>query len=92
MAEAWLRRWLFRGSQVLAAGLVALIVAAPWLGGDPNGNARARLVALFAHDTTLRRTGLAGAAGLAVTAWIFFQPAGRPVRPSRRPPSDSSGA
>jgi hypothetical protein len=92
MAEAWLRRWLFRGSLALAAGLVVLLVVAPWLGGDAAGNTLARLVALFGHDTTLRRTCLAAAVGLAVTACVFFQPVGRPARPPRRPPSDVAGA
>jgi hypothetical protein len=92
MAEAWLRRWLFRGSLAVAAGLAGLVIVAPWLGGDPNGSAAARLLALFGHDTTLRRTGLACAAGLAVTARVFFQPAAGPPRPSRRPPSDGTAA
>jgi hypothetical protein len=85
MAEAWLRRWLFRCTLALAAGLAGLVAAAPWLGGDAAGGRAARLLALFGHDVTLRRTGLACAAGLAVTACVFFQPAGRT-------PSDVSGA
>jgi hypothetical protein len=92
MAEAWLRRWLFWGSLAVAGGLAVFLVIAPWLGGDPAGGPLARLVALFGHDTTLRQTSLASAVGLAVTARVFFQPAGRPSRPSRRPPSDVTGA
>jgi hypothetical protein len=92
MAEAWLRRWLFRSSLALAAGMVVLLAAAPWLGGDAAGSTLARLMALFGHDTTLRRTCLAAAVGLAVTACVFFQPVGRPARPPRRPPSDVAGA
>jgi hypothetical protein len=92
MAEAWLRRWLFRFILALAAGLAVLVAIAPWLGGDKTGGPLARLLALFGHDSTVRRTSLAGAAGLAVTAVIFFQPSGRSTRPSRRPPSDATGA
>jgi hypothetical protein len=92
MAEAWLRRWLFRGSLGLAAGMVVLVAVAPWLGGDAAGGTTARLMALLGYDTTLRRTCLAAAVGLAVTACVFFQPVGRPARPPRRPPSDVAGA
>jgi hypothetical protein len=92
MAESWLRRWLFRGSLALAAGMVILLAAAPWLGGDAAGSTPARLIALFGHDTTLRRTCMAAAVGLVVTAFVFFQPVGRPARPPRRPPSDVAGA
>jgi hypothetical protein len=92
MVEAWLRRWLFRGSILLAAGLAGLIAVAPWLGGDETGGSLARLLALFGHDVTLRRTGLASAVGLLVTALIFFPSAGRPTRPPRRPRSDVTGA
>ncbi len=87
MGEAWLRRWLFRGTLGLAAALAGLVAIAPWLGGGTS-----RFVTLFGHDATLRRTALAGAAGLAATAWIFFQPAGRVARPPRRPPADGSDA
>ena len=92
MAEAWLRRWLFRCSLMFAAVLAALVVVAPWLAGDSAAPAPSRLLTLFGHDATLRRTALAGAAGLAVTAFIFFQPAGRVARPPRRPPAEGTGA
>jgi hypothetical protein len=92
MAEAWLRRWLYRCTLALAAGLALLVVVAPWLGGDGSGGVADRLLALFGHDTTLRRVGLASAAGLAVTARVFFQTPPRPARPPRRPPSDVTGA
>jgi hypothetical protein len=90
MGEAWLRRWLFRCSLAVAATLIALIVIAPWLGGDDS--LFGRLLHLFGHDLTVRRTGLAGAAGLGVTALVFFQPAGRPAHPPDRPPADVTGA
>lgn len=92
MAEAWLRRWLYRCTLALSAGLAVLVLAAPWLGGDESGGAVARIVALFGHDVTLRRTGLASAAGLAVTAQVFFRTPSRPAPPARRPPPDVTGA
>jgi hypothetical protein len=89
--DAWLRRWLFRGCLTLAAVLVGLVVVAPFLSGDPNGGILTRILALFGHDTTLRRTGLASAAGLAVTARVFFQPAAQAARPGGKPLSDRPG-
>ncbi len=75
-----LTRWVWRGLFWLtcgtAAALVLLVVLAPclenWAAG-PSG--WGRVVELFAHDATLRRTSLASAAGLVVTACVFFQPA-----------------
>ena len=74
-------RLLFAGACAAAVLLCAAVVAAPWLarGEAPGG----RLLALFAHDEAVRRTSLAGAAGLVVTACVFFR-AG-PPRPPRRP-------
>jgi hypothetical protein len=84
MADAWLRRWLSRCSLGLAAGLVVLVLVAPWLGTDKRGGTLSKLLTLFGHDVTVRRTGLATAAGLAVTARVFFRPEERPPRPPRR--------
>jgi hypothetical protein len=87
MGDAWLRRWLFRGFLAVAAGLVGLLIVAPWLDTDTPEGIPARLVGLFGHDKALRRTCLAAAVGLAVTARVFFQTAGRPPRLPRRPRS-----
>jgi hypothetical protein len=92
MAEAWLRRLLFWGNLALAAGLAALVLVTPWLSVDESSGTVAWLVARFGHDAALRRTCLATAVGLAVTACVFFQPARRSARPPRRPPSDVAGA
>jgi hypothetical protein len=76
------RRLLFQLTRALAAGLAGAVLAAPWL--DAAGAAPgdwARVVALFGHDPVVRRTALAGALGLLVTAYVFF-----------RPPSDVAGA
>ncbi len=82
---AWRRmlaRLLFAAACAAALLLCAAVVAAPWLGG---GEARGwrRVLALFAHATAVRRTSLASAAGLVVTACVFFRPG--PPRPPRRP-------
>jgi hypothetical protein len=77
-----LPRLLFAAACATAVLLCAAVVAAPWL--DGGGAQGWRLLALFAHDAALRRTSLAGAAGLVVTACVFFRPGPRPPRRPRR--------
>jgi hypothetical protein len=98
-------RLLFRLACAAAALLVAAVLAAPWLdtarragGVSPLLPGWARLVALFAHDAALRRTSLASAAGLLVTACVFFRPP-QPLpdstphtAPRPRPPDGGAGA
>jgi hypothetical protein len=81
----WLRRWLFRAAVAAAAALAGAVGLAPLLdrGGEaPEG--WARVVALFGRDPALRRTSLAAAAGLLVTACVFFQPTPPPPGPAGR--------
>jgi hypothetical protein len=61
-------RLLFCLSFAFSAVLTASVLLAPRIAPPPN-----RVVALFAHDITLRRTALASALGLAVTACVFFR-------------------
>ena len=72
-------RALFAAACAAALLLSAAVVAAPWLDRGQGG----RLLALFAHDAAVRRISLAGAAGLVVTACVFFR--GGPRRPRPRP-------
>jgi len=67
--------WLLFGlNLVLAAALVALVVLAPVLQGQAaNPDGWSRLFLLFGQDAAVRRTALAAAAGLVVTAWVFFR-------------------
>ncbi len=78
---SWLPRLLFRLTVGLSGVLVLLVLLAP-LFHRPEARAEGwgRLVALFALDPTLRRTALASALGLTVTACVFFNP---PVNPWR---------
>lgn len=78
MAEAWLRRWLFRGTLAVAGLLTALVAVAPWLAPNDAAEGWRRVLALFGHDEVLRRTSLASAAGLAATAFAFFHVEKRP--------------
>jgi hypothetical protein len=65
----WLPRLLWRLTLVVSTLMVLLVIAAPWIdaGEWP-------LLTLFANDQAVRRTTLASALGLVVTAAIFFRP------------------
>ncbi len=84
----------------LGAGLLVLgVLLAPWLNLSEEEPADwlEQLLLLFARDAVVRRISLAGAVGLAATAFVFFRPSRRkprPPRPSRRtrPPHTMAGA
>ncbi len=85
-------RLLFLLAVLLSVLLIVLVIVAPLA-----DNGEARLLALFAHDTAIRRTAVACAAGLLVTAWVFFHPPDRPAPRRRRrttepPPPTVAGA
>ncbi len=86
-----LPRLLFVLAFVLSILLIVLVIAAPLL-----DNGEARLLALFARDPALRRTALACAVGLVVTACVFFRPPPRPPHRKRKrtaaPPPAVAGA
>ncbi len=87
MAEgARLPRVLFWSACAAAGLLVLLVLVSPCLqrwGACPGG--WRQVLTLFAQDQALRRTCVASAAGLLVTACVFFQPA-PPTAAGRRPP------
>ncbi|HMF17895.1 MAG TPA: hypothetical protein VKE98_11850 [Gemmataceae bacterium] len=66
-------RLLFLATVFLAALLIGLVVVAPWLDADSYPAGWERLLSVFAGDTLVRRTALASAAGLLVTAFVFFR-------------------
>lgn len=80
MSQAtWLPRllhWLILG---VAATLFLLVLLTPLF-----DNGSARLVTLFAGDPVVRRTALASAIGLTVTACVFFRTPGTKAN-SRKP-------
>lgn len=82
---AWLPRVLFAITMMLALLLGATVLAAP-LAVRFSIARNERVLQLFAKDATLRRTSLASACGLAVTAWVFF----RPPRSPRKAPDSTS--
>jgi hypothetical protein len=93
----WMRRLpaaLFILTALLALALLALVGFCPLLGDEAP-----RWLRLFGYDELLRRAALVSAAGLLVTAFVFFRPphltrpAWRPPRRNRRqPPHDMAGA
>jgi hypothetical protein len=90
--RSWFAWLLYRLLLLVSAGLILLVIAAPWV----ENRAASRVLTVFAHDVTLRRTTVASALGLIVTACVFFRTPGAARRdaskPSRLPPSDMAGA
>jgi hypothetical protein len=89
----WLPRLLFRLALCLSACLILLVIVSPWL----DNRVTSRPVKVFARDATLRRTAVASAIGLTVTACVFFRWPGvaRRLPPKNRrfpPPPDVAGA
>jgi hypothetical protein len=85
----WLPRLFFRVNLGLAGVLILLVILSPLAdNGVEQPAGPARLVALFARDGAVRRTAVAGAIGLSVTAGIFFRtPGGRRWTLRRLPPT-----
>lgn len=72
LRDYWLPLMLFVGTLLVAILLLLLVIATPFvIDYLPNSN---RLLDLFREDGTVRRTSLAGALGLIVTAFVFFRP------------------
>ena len=82
LLAALAQRLLFWLACAVSAGLLGLVLFAPLLAREP-GSAPRWLV-LFGHDATVRRTAVASALGLVVTASIFFRAPPKRKRP--RPP------
>jgi hypothetical protein len=70
----WLARILFHGTLAAALFLGGLVLLAPSL-DQQGGDLWPRIVVTFAQDSVVRRIALVGAAGLFVTAVVFFRPA-----------------
>src|SRR5690349_17852803 len=92
----WLPRLLFLLAVTLSAALAGLVWLAPLFdAGETATSDGDRVLAAFARDVTLRRTALASAAGLLVTACVFFRvpvPVKRTKSSKLPPPPDIAGA
>lgn len=86
----WVPTVLFRLTVGASGLLLLLVLLAPlfvqWGIAGYNGP---RLLAVFAEDAVLRRTALASAMGLMVTACVFFKQPGKPWQPQQRRGKDS---
>jgi hypothetical protein len=85
----WLPRILFRLSFLIAGALTLVVLLAPWCDKlQARGRIRTNWLSLFARDIALRRTAIASAIGLGVTASIFYKPQFRSrTAPPRQPPA-----
>ena len=85
----WLPRLLTRLNLAAAALLAALVFLSPLLdNANPRPRGWERVVAAFAREAAVRRTALASAIGLCVTACVFFQPPRAPRRAEGPLPPD----
>ena len=92
LCDFWMPRFLFAITVAVASALAGAVVIAPWLEGINQSG----LLALFARDAVVRRTTLASAVGLVVTAYVFFRPGGfvflRSQKDKSRTPPPMAGA
>lgn len=88
LRDYWLPMMLFCGSMLVAIALLAAVTIMPLvIDALPAGQP---LLEMFARDATVRRTALAGAIGLIVTACVFFRPNPAARKPTpKRPPHDT---
>lgn len=87
---------LYHVGLAVAGALVAAVLVAPFLPPVAE-RAAGGIGCLFARDLAVRRAALAGAAGLAVSACVFFRPQARVRRPRQSadglpPPTKILGA
>ena len=76
---SWLPRLLFWWAFLVSFALILVVILSPLLDDSETPSRWGKVQALFARDPFLRRTTIASAIGLIVTACIFF----RPVEPTR---------
>jgi len=77
--SSWISLTLYWLGHVAAGAILVGVLVAPWLDGKiAAGGFWERAVAAFATDAVLRRTALASALGLLVTARVFFRSASAP--------------
>jgi hypothetical protein len=90
LVRALVQRLLFWLACAVSAGLVGLVLFAPLLADQTRPVPR--WLILFARDAAVRRTAIASALGLVVTASIFFRtPPDSPAKRKRARP-DTVGA
>lgn len=88
LLAALAQRLLFWLACAASTGLLGLVLFAPLLAREPGF--APRWLVLFGHDATVRRTAVASALGLVVTASIFFR--APPAKRKRPQPPGAVGA
>jgi len=88
----WLPRLLFWLVCLTALSLAGLVAFAPWLKDLPSGEGARPTLRLFAEDAALRKTALASALGLLVTACVFFRQPPEEAEKGPIPPPPAMGA
>jgi len=83
------QKCLFFVTMGIALGLGGGVTVAPTFFRPETG--QHRLLEIYAEDLAVRRTSLACALGLAVTAFVFFR-GSNPAAPSRSKPAESAPA
>jgi hypothetical protein len=87
LQETWFPWTLFAMANFAAAILLALVFALPFVvDGLPFSNS---VLHLFVSDATVRRSSIAGAIGLVVTAFVFFRPSPAPTSRKKKPAQDT---
>ena len=89
LLDLWIPRLLFIASLGVALALSGAVLVSPWVIDSESST----LLKLFAEDATVRRIALISAAGLTLTAFLFFRVRGPDSRrPPRQPPRTMAGA
>jgi hypothetical protein len=91
LRDVWIPGICFLVTLSLATILAGAVLLAPWVA---LAHPEHPLIKLYAHDMTVRRTSLASALGLVVTAFVFFRPPGwfRKRPPKSGTPGNIAGA
>jgi hypothetical protein len=91
LRNVWIPGFFFVAILGLALMLAGAVLVVPWFADETPAHP---LIALYAHDLTVRRISLASAAGLMVTAFVFFRPVGwlRKREPKSDGPTNIAGA
>jgi hypothetical protein len=92
LRDYWLPLMLFCGAMLVAILLLAAVIVMPFVIEElPFTHP---LLEMFAEDATVRRSAIAGAIGLIVSACVFFRPdpAARKRSPKKPPPDTMAGA
>ena len=90
LRDYWLPLMLFIGALLVGAVLIGTVAALPYV--KEHLPVEHELLDLFAEDAVVRRSSIAGAIGLIVTAFVFFRPNTSVLTrkdATRKPPGDT---